>query len=217
MTLVKKKKKKKFLFRVPEILVYHVREGGVGNWNHPVCMSCSLSCLLTTEQELESSLMPVISPALSLWPGLQYWTWTPSWGMSFRSNQELAGYSHNSCAPIVPVGTLCLASWYYSIQGPELRKTTDDFSLAAYKATPLMMKASQPAWRMLPAHSQYSFSLFGNQKMVSLAISSYHPVLVGNQGQYKDLNIRAYSEVLKEKIGSTVQLRHKWTFPGYDW
>lgn len=37
--------------------------------------------------------------------------------------------------------------------------------------------------------------------MVSLAIRSYHPVLVGNQGLYRDLNIRTDSETPGGKIG----------------
>lgn len=65
------------------------------------------ACLLTGAKALES---PSCLWHLQLWAfdqvkGLQYWTRTPSCGMSFRSNQKLCVYSHNCCAPIVPVGT----------------------------------------------------------------------------------------------------------------
>lgn len=54
------------------------------------------------------------------------------WGL--KSEQEVVGYPHNSLVPVAPADASCLAVCYYSLQGSQLGKTTDVFSLPAASA-----------------------------------------------------------------------------------
>lgn len=57
-------------------------------------------------------------------PGL-----TLSSGAELKINQKTVCHTNDSHTTIAPVGTSCLVDKYYSLQGPELDKITDVFSL----------------------------------------------------------------------------------------
>lgn len=103
-------------------------------------------------------------------PGLQYQASIPSYGVGLKSNQKVAGCSHNLCASLASVGTSHLAGWHCGLQDPLLGETIYIPSPAPlqwpWKAPLSTMKVSQ-----VERSSQFSsslISLFCNQSMLYL-------------------------------------------------
>lgn len=78
---------------------------------------------------LFSTIVVVSFPTINSYPDLQHQVCVSSSGIGFKDSQKVAGCTHNILAIVARIDISCHDSHYCSLQGSQLGKIVDDFSL----------------------------------------------------------------------------------------
>lgn len=105
------------------VMAHHSDQSWQQNYSIDIEAVCQASCPFDKTVAVVALPGPATSPVTGFGLGLQFRTWILLPRLGIKFNQKAVHYPHTRLVSVVPLGSSCLARWYYYMQGQPLRKT----------------------------------------------------------------------------------------------